>query len=323
MKTAWTRALVPLLLLGLLAVGPPAWADRSRENPAAAERAEPPRGLFYEIDHDGRSAYLFGTIHVGRQDFFPLEPGVSRALAQSDGLLVEIDATQDDAMRTAILRHAVLPEGQRLDAVLTPAERARLDARLDALDIPRAAMRPLKPWMVALTLTMRSVHQDGFEPEFATDLHLIGLARAYDKTVAELESIDAQLGLFDALAPDEQRAFLNETLDALESDERKDETRDLVDAWLAGDARALDRQSRESMRRSPRSASWMRDKLFTERNQRMAARIDRMLTEGRRPFVAVGALHLTGEDGLPALLKKRGYRVRSLYPPRPVPRTPP
>jgi uncharacterized protein YbaP (TraB family) len=94
----------------------------------------------------------------------------------------------------------------------------------------------------------------------------------------------------------------------------RNDTQALADAWLASDAVALQQQSQKSMQDSPRSARWMQQKLFTERNHLMAVSIDRMLAEGRQPFIAIGALHLTGADGVPALLEKRGFRVKNLYP---------
>jgi hypothetical protein len=310
-----------LILLWLLAGWQFAWADPPpAEAPAAPTdvlqqlKSAPSRGLLYEVSRDGKIAYLFGTIHVGRPDFFPLDLVVTQALAHSSELVVELDATQGDKMQAAMQRHAVLPDSQRLDSLLSPTLRKRLQTQLDALRIPRDALQAYKPWMASLSLMMGAMQASGFEPAYATDLYLIALARGLDKPIDELESIDYQLELFDSTTRQEQLAFLDETLQMLEQGRLRGDTQALVDAWLDSDAQALQQQSLASMRESPRSARWMQQKLFTERNLHMAASIDRMLAAGRQPFVAIGALHLTGADGVPALLAMRGYRIKNLYP---------
>lgn len=292
-------------------------AESAAAGPAAIQAqidAAPARGLFYEIRRDGRRAFLFGTLHVGTPDFFPLERRVTDALVGSSGLVVEVDVTRTDVLLAAMRRHALLPDGERLDALLAPALQTRLQTQLDALPLPRAAVQVYKPWMAALTLTMGGIRQSGFDGGYATDGFLVGLARGLDKPVAELESADKQLGLFDAMPRADQIAFLDEVLQSMENGRLAADTRTLVAAWLAGDADALERQAGKSLDENPRSGPWMQQKLFTERNYRMAERIERLLADGQSPFVAVGALHLVGPDGLPALLAGRGYRVVELYP---------
>jgi uncharacterized protein YbaP (TraB family) len=308
-----------LLLLGL-ACWQFAWAEQAP--PAVDDAADyvrkiesaPPRGLFYEISKDGASAFLFGTLHVGKPDFFPLERAATQALVHSTALAVEVDATQADKMQAAMRHYAVLPDGGQLDALLDPALQKRLRTQADALDMPHASLQAFKPWMAALTLTMGAIHKSGFDAGYATDGFLIGLAQGLDKPVTELESIDEQLGLFDAMPRADQIAFLDEVLLPIEKGTLAPDTQALVAAWLAGDTAALQRLSQKSLDESPRTGPWMKQKLFTERNHRMAQRIERLLADGQSPFVAVGALHLVGPDGLPALLAKRGYRIKNRYP---------
>ncbi len=310
-----------LILLWLLAGWQFAWADQPPADPPAAPadaqqqlKSAPRRGLLYEVSRDGKTAYLFGTIHVGRPDFFPLDLVVTQALAQSSELVVELDATQTDKMQAAVQRRAILPDSQRLDSLLTPALRKRLQVQLDALGLPRETIQAYKPWMAALSLTMVAIQVQGFNPAYATDLYLIALAKGLDKPIDELESIDYQLALFDSITHQEQLAFLDETLQILEQGQLRGDTQALVDAWLDSDAHALQQQAQESISENPRSARWMQQKIFSDRNHQMAERIDRMLIAGHHPFVAIGALHLTGADGVPTLLEMRGYRIKNLYP---------
>lgn len=310
-----------LLLLCLLAAWQAAWAEPAPAATAATEakileqgQTPPARGLLYEIRKDTHTAYLYGTIHLGRTDFYPLDLATTRALAQSTELVVELDATQADKVQAALLKHGILPRGQTLEAVLTPELDQRLEAQLNAHGMPKAAVQPLKPWMAVLTLLSGLVQKTGHDPALATDFHLIRLARQRGKPVVELESADEQFSLFDRLPQPDQLAYLDETLSLFESRQAHADLHALIAAWLDSDAHALNRLWLKSLRDSPRSAAWMARVLVDERNSRMANQIDQMLTEGHTPFVAVGALHLTGEKGLPALLEARGYRVTNLYP---------
>jgi uncharacterized protein YbaP (TraB family) len=56
----------------------------------------------------------------------------------------------------------------------------------------------------------------------------------------------------------------------------------------------------------------LREALFTGRNERWTARVQREMEAGLRPFVAVGAAHMAGPQGLPAMLEARGYKVTRL-----------
>ena len=312
---------VRLLLLCLLAGWQFAWADQA---PAAAPPGQaeilrqletaPSRGLLYEISKNGQAAYLFGTIHVGKPDFFPLDLIATRALMQSSELVVELDATQTDKMIVALQRYAALPKPGTLDAALPPALRKRLHVQLDALGIPRDSVQAWKPWMATLSLTVGAMTKLGYGPEYATEFYFTGMARELKMPITELEGIDFQFQLFDSIPLKDQIAYLDESIGYLEKGGMQADTRALVEAWLDSDAAAMHRLSLKSYRDMPHSARWLQKKLISERNHRMSKHIDSMVAEGRTPFVAVGALHLTGKDGLPALLEKRGYRVINLYP---------
>lgn len=312
---------IRLLLLCLLAGWQAAWAESVSDTAAPTQteileqlRQAPARGLFYEVRKGGQKAYLYGTIHLGRPDFYPLDLATTRALAQSSELVVELDATQADKVQAALLQNGILPRGQTLDAVLPPELGKRLQAQLDAQGIPKAAVQPIKPWMAGLTLLAGLIQKMGYDPALATDFYLIQLARQFGKPIAELESAGEQFSLFDRLPHQDQLVYLEESLSLLENQQAQTDLEALIAAWLASDAQALHQLTLKSLRDSPRSAAWMERVLIRERNSGMASKVDQMITNGHTPFVAVGALHLTGETGLPALLEAKGYRVTNLYP---------
>ena len=67
-------------------------------------------------------------------------------------------------------------------------------------------------------------------------------------------------------------------------------------------------------RRTPKEAAADREflkSIMSERNRTMDERAQKYLKEGGL-MIAVGALHLPGEDGLVNLLRKRGYTVTAV-----------
>jgi uncharacterized protein len=119
-----------------------------------------------------------------------------------------------------------------------------------------------------------------------------------------LESYAAQFGIFDALSAADQQALLRAVID---DDSAEDETA-MRAAWLTGDVEALSQLTVTGMLAEP----GLRAALLERRNKEWAERIAPMILAGREPFIAVGAAHMLGEDGLPALLAARGMRVRRI-----------
>ena len=84
--------------------------------------------------------------------------------------------------------------------------------------------------------------------------------------------------------------------------------RALEQAWASGDMAELAKVSDAETFGDP----LLRDTLLVGRNRTWVDRLVAMLSSRARPFVAVGAAHLAGPDGLPAMLAARGYTVTRL-----------
>ena len=87
----------------------------------------------------------------------------------------------------------------------------------------------------------------------------------------------------------------------------------LLEAWSAADGAGINAAWRSATSGDSVSAAFMQRVLLGKRNPEMAANIERIMQQDKVAFVGVGLLHLVGEDGLPQLLKRRGYQVEQLY----------
>lgn len=293
-----------------------AFVHAGQAAPAPRQQAQTPiplRGTLYRIDYHGRSSYLFGTVHVGQAAFYPLEPQVMQALRHTERLALEVDIRNTAAFQQAILRYGAYPNGETIDRHLPADELAQLKQTLESAGIPFANVARMKPWMVATVLLVQTMAQHGYPAEQGIERYFLSEAAQQKKTVLELESIDYQLSLFDRLDEKQQQDYLRETMRDIADGAAVDKGIALIDAWSRADGKAMRAALDEMLNDDDASSRFIEHMLLAQRNPRMADRIASWLDSGKTTFVAVGTLHLLGEQGIPALLKQRGYQVRRLY----------
>jgi uncharacterized protein YbaP (TraB family) len=284
--------------------------DRPREALRQAETA-PKRGLLYEIQGGAATVYLFGTLHIGKPEFYPLDMQANRALTEAKKLYLEVNLT-DPSVATTVREVATYPEGESLERTLPPSLMERVDAALQRYKLPRASAVRMKPWMLGQTLLLLEAARRGYDPTYASEIYLLAFAAGQHKEVLGLETLSEQFALFDLMPGVEQQRFLEEILIALDEPRMAAQLDALVDAWTHADARGLEV---ELMREKSEATAFARDvlpRLIDDRNRTMAEKIAAIARSGTTSFVAVGALHLVGQDGIVELLRRRGFAVRQL-----------
>ncbi|QOY94615.1 TraB/GumN family protein [Massilia sp. UMI-21] len=273
------------------------------------------RGALFRVTGGGHALYLYGTIHAGRPDFYPLEPRIRQALADAPTLALEIDAGRDPAAVAAALReHGMFPDGQPGLAGLAPERRRRIASALKQQGLDPAAVAQFKPWMIVTTLAVIDAVKMGYDPRLGVDAHLAQQARASGKTrIAELESIGYQAALLNRLAIEDQWKLLEETLENAASGRQLREARELFAAYEQADRTALERIAQRIEQDDSLGGRFTRELLIDERNGPMADKVAALLAREDKAVVAVGLLHLVGKRGVPELLRKRGIKVERIY----------
>lgn len=297
--------------LAFLAGAPGAWAQSVAEPAStAAARTQARHGVLYELRQGDRRAWLFGTMHVGRQGEPPLDAEVMRALQQVRVVAVELDVGDAERMQEGVRRLALYPAGRSLADDLTPAELAKVEAWLTERGLERAPALSMRPWMLGATLAMAEAQRAGLLAELGADVVLVGVARASGRTIREIESIEEQFAVLGAGDVKQQTAELMELIDGLRSGDELADMRALAQAWFAADRAGLD-DALARMRADPRaSARRMVQAVIVGRNARMAERID-AYARAEPVLAAVGALHLVGPGSVPEELARRGWTVTS------------
>lgn len=270
-------------------------------------------GQLYRVTHEGKTSYLYGTIHVGRDGTYPLDAVAARALLDSKALVIELDIREDKAFQLALARHGRYPDGDTIQNHLTPATLQKTVQALARANISLASVQHYKPWLIANLLVGAELDKNGYQRSQAVEYALLAAAQKQDKTVRELESADYQLSLFDSLNAQQQEQYLLENLADLDDGDSLKKSKALIDAWGAADKTGIQAVWQTATSGDSISAGFMNRVLLGKRNPEMAANIERIMQQDQVAFVGVGLLHLVGDDGLPQLLKRRGYQVEQLY----------
>jgi uncharacterized protein YbaP (TraB family) len=262
-------------------------------------------GLLWEVSKPGsEAAYLFGTIHSEDPEVLKLAQPVQQAIDRSVTVVLEMLLDVEAMMYSSVAM--LMPDGRVLSGIIGEPLFQQTALAIQSRGIPEIVLERMKPWAAAVTLSMPASKTGQ-----VLDMMLYQDALQQGKVVHGLETIQEQLNVFESLSEADQISMLEEAvenfpdLDAMYAD--------LLDAYKQRDLAGLMALNEASMKAGdPQLADEFQQRLIIDRNHRMSERMQQYLRQGK-VFVAVGALHLPGEDGLLNLLEQQGYTVRRLY----------
>lgn len=268
----------------------------------------PDRGLLWRIEKNGVTSWLYGTAHIARPEWSLPGPGVFNALRESDMLAVEMNLLDAESLKPFF----EFPPPQVLARILTAPRAARIQRQLALACLPPNALDAMRPGMQVATLLVLKSRADGLYVEYGIDMMLASVAMVLKKPIVALETAKDQTLLIAGRNEGEERFIVDSTLDAMETNKSQNQMRTLMQAWAAGDLGTLEKYFDwcECLDK-PEEKAFMK-RLLDDRNKPMAQKIDRLHSQGKRVFVGVGALHMVGRQGLPALMRARGYRVEAV-----------
>jgi uncharacterized protein len=294
------KKLFAAALLVALAIVRPVLAD----NAAPLYAKMPAHPALWTVHGPKGPAYLLGSVHLlpPQVDWHTKE--IDAAFARSDVLVFEIalDSDAQNRMQTYIQAHGMLPAGQHLHDMLSPEARGELDAEVAKLPVSPEAMDRMRPWLAALTIEMMGITREHYSAWAGVDLQL--QASANGKPVVGLETVEQQLSL---LAPDDPKVGLQAFEASLKTstESENDKVGPLLDAWMHGRVDRIASLTQKELAKFPEA----RKLLFDDRNQAWVKKIAAYLDQPKVYFITVGAAHLAGPNGVPALLRAKGFRV--------------
>ncbi len=276
----------------------------------AVAREEAAKCFLWEARSESATVYLLGSIHMMREELYPLDPCYDAAFAKADTVVVELNllAVDPSEMARRMLSLGMLPQGETLADHLTPPTLKRLREHLQLAGIPYDKVATLRPWFLGLTLTLQEAARHGYRSDMGIDLMYLAKAQG-KKEILELESLDSQLAALSGDSPMEQELVLATALEDLPR--LKPLLGEMVALWARGDADGLYAMVTEPLRRYPSLAQSYR-RLFDERNRAMSKKIEGYLKQKKSYLVIVGGGHMGGKGGLVSLLRGQGYTVRQI-----------
>jgi len=239
-----------------------------------------------DVTFDRRDLHLVGSIHMGTQTMMPLPAALQSWLARADALIVEADIIAD---ASPFSENAICPP---LAERLSVEQMIHLQRRCEEMAIDSEIIDTLPAWQVALMLQAQQAQRLGLRADYGIDFQLLKAARAQQKKVIELEGAEKQLTLLKML-PDNGLSLLEDTLTHWHTNARLLQT--MISWWLESPPSSHQTTLTSTFNRA------LNDVLMRQRNQCWSQAL-RELPPGKY-VVAVGALHLYGEDNLLDLLK--------------------
>ncbi len=295
--------------------GPPSYPDLRQIQPAPdvgqnQDYLPPPEpsgrpGIFWKIEIAGKDpSYLLGTMHSSDPRILETASRVASSLLSCRNFVME--SVMDTAALMQIGSSLLITDGSDLQALLGETWYQRLVPAAAERGIPEPFLRRMKPW-VAMSILSAPAFQSG---QFL-DLVLYQKALAAGIRVQGLETTAEQLQIFEGLSLEDQVELLKMTIEQVPRMPLMLE--ELTRAYLEDDLEKIGQVAARFTQSGDQGlVTRFMNRLNTQRNQRMYQRLSGILEQGGA-FIAVGALHLAGPQGLVARLRQAGFSLTPLH----------
>lgn len=259
--------------------------------------------LLWKIEgKDIKTSYVFGTIHMLPQKDFKIKDKVKKAFMESDIVTLELDMDDPSFMKD-IIKYSYLSEGESIRTYMDDNEYALMDNFLQKnLNVSMKQFSKAKPFLLMSSILTTFVG----EQLASYELTLINMGKENGKEIKGLETFASQIAAIDSQSYEEQIDGLIDMLKDYEN--MSDSFKELVDLYKTEDIHALYTKSKVYFNNDLE----LEEKLLNERNRNWIPEISK-LSKTHKVFYAVGAAHLSGEQGILNLLKEKGYKVTPIF----------
>lgn len=260
----------------------------------------------WQAQRNNQTLYLFGSIHVGTNKLYPLPKKTLEAFGESRQLWVEVDTRHiSDSTRAKIQELIHLKAGQKLDQIIPASLYQSLKTKAQQLHLSMPQLETITPWYISIILNQQFYQQLGYDSSLGIDQYFLSLASKAQKPVRSLETVTAQFQALAKLKKD-QIELLRESLNT--NDAMKKTLDEIVSAWRSGKEEQLTKLLANDQSSSNKDFS---NNILKQRNRQWLRKLTQIKAPGKQ-FIVVGALHLSGPDGLVQLLQKAGYHVKKI-----------
>lgn len=263
--------------------------------------AQTPKTLLWEISGNGleNPSYIYGTMHVADKRAFKFRKSVMPSFESCKQFAMELNPDEADPM--ALLNKMKLDSG-KLEDLFSQEEWTKLDNYFqEKYKTSVSAFNEFTPFYVYALMVQSSFKKEMGE---ALDLYFFKKAKNAGKNLHGLETVDEQLEAINSMPFDDQKKMLLDALD--DNGDGASDVKKMLKYYMKGDLDML-----ESLADEADYGNEFENALIVDRNHLMAERLQPLIKESAT-FIAVGALHLPGDEGILALLRKDGYSVNPI-----------
>jgi uncharacterized protein YbaP (TraB family) len=312
------KILCALTLFALVSVLPadlPAQTEMAEETataPApktAATTEEAVHTSVWKIQGEKSAVYLLGSVHVLKEESYPLPEAMEAAYKDCQVVAFEADLDEmkdQGKVQDLVLSRGLYPEGVTLSQALPEETYNKLLAATTKAGLPMAQIERLKPWILSIQLTATELNAAGYKQEYGVDHHFFEQAKADEKERVHFETIEYQINLLAGMSDQLQGEMLSQSLDELDQIPVMADV--LRKAWREGDAEKLDEILEEQFKDYPK----IKSKLLTQRNRRWVPEIEKLLAREENCLVVVGTLHMVGKKGVVQMLRDKGHEITQM-----------
>jgi uncharacterized protein YbaP (TraB family) len=274
---------------------------------AACTQTRPPGAItpaLYAVRDADSTMYLYGTVHVRPRGADWANARVRAAIDESEEVWTELMMSPEADAQTQALAQRFGRAARPLSSWLNEDENARFNGAVAKIGLPQGALEGLQPWAAALTLTVVPLMQAGYDPQSGVDRSIDAYADNAGKRMRALETAEQQYTFFANMSAEMQHEMLIEAIAQVDSVDEMIGA--MSETWERGNEAALARVVIEETRRDYPD---LYRTLFVVRNNAWMEELTREMEGSGVDFIAVGAGHVIGPDGLVAQFRARGYRV--------------
>jgi uncharacterized protein YbaP (TraB family) len=271
----------------------------------------------WKVKGSRNTVYIAGSVHLLRQEDYPLPAAYDIAYNDSTRLFFEIDMLEINSPITMkkMMKLGTYSAKDSLRRHISAGTFKLLDTHLTDRGLPTALFEKMKPGLLAINLSSMEALRMGARPELGLEVVYHGKSLKDKKPSGGLESVEFQITLFDELNDRQQDRMLRATLEKIDGTQQL--LKNLIDAWKIGDIKAMDKLLNEEFKEDPK----LKDILIDKRNKSWIPEIEKAFLGNENVLFIVGAGHLVGKGSVIELLEKRGYvalQMRSPLRARPV-----
>lgn len=249
-------------------------------------------------------SYIYGTMHVSDKRVFDFSDKSQKAFESSRAFAMELDP--EKALSLNIISSLMMTDGSTISKLIPDSDYHFLDSILTSkAGFSMALFDHMEPIIVSTMLeeyAMGMTITDTTNVYDEMDLYFYKRAKKAKKKLIGIESVDEQIGALHSLSYKEQAELLTQSIADMKNP-GDNSGKDLLKYYIDQNLDSLLAMSDEHQM-PPKFYK----ALVTDRNAKMAQRIDGFIKK-QSTFIAIGALHLPGSEGVIALLRKKGYTV--------------